>query len=136
MVWVRLMHQCHHCKQTLPIAFFNKHKNKPKGLDNCCYVCHKARRIHLRGRHRGRVETITIKECWDIYNLFEGRCFRCNSKERITFDHHNNSKPISINNCVVLCNQCNASKRQKKPSEFYSATQLNQLVFHYEIEPI
>lgn len=130
------MHQCRRCKQQLHITFFDKNKNRPQGLEKYCYICRKVNRIHLRGRHRGRIETITTQECWDIYNLFKGHCFNCGSKERITFDHHNNLKPLSKTNCVLLCNRCNATKGIKKPYEFYSATQLYELVFQYRIESL
>ncbi len=132
------MLKCLMCKQLLEERFFNKRQKSShrKRLEHTCRICRKAARIRLRGSKYGKIETITWKECWDIYNIFHGQCFNCGTKETLTLDHHNNDKPLVFGNGVLLCNRCNASKRQKKPDEFYSATQLKELVFQYKIEPI
>lgn len=129
---------CSCCKQILPKALFNKKKARyhRQGHDGVCRICTKASKIRLRGAHKGMTETIDWAECWNIYNLFKGICYFCGSTKALTIDHHNNDKPLSIRNGVLLCNSCNATKRQKKPHEFYSATQLNELVFQFKINSV
>ncbi len=129
---------CGCCKQTLSFDFFDRNKsNSHRGYyHHECYICRKANRIRLIGLYKNMSENITWQECWEVFNLFEHSCFVCGVKGRLTLDHHNNLLPLKIGNAVVLCNKCNATKARKKPQEFYSTTQLEQLVFQYRTQHV
>lgn len=64
------------------------------------------------------------------FNLFDHKCFNCDTKDGLEIDHH---KPLSKGfgltrtNAVVLCRQCNAKKNNKDPQNFYTNQQLKLL---------
>lgn len=72
----------------------------------------------------------------DIYNKFNGCCFKC--QKHIPFertdlkqlDHtlpHVYWWPYTTENATLLCNDCNQSKKDKWPSIFYSDIELKKL---------
>ncbi len=68
--------------------------------------------------------------------LFENKCFNCNSKENIHIDHHNPlvlGFGLSRTNAVLLCSKCNITKGPKRPQEFYEENQIKLLEEQYKI---
>ena len=65
-----------------------------------------------------------------VYSRFSNRCFNCLSIDRLEIDHH---MPLSLGygltleNAVLLCKSCNASKGSKLPEEFYMPDKLSAL---------
>ena len=61
------------------------------------------------------------------FKLFNNKCFNCPSTTNLEIDHH---KPLSKNNglsrtnAVVLCKNCNSSKHNKDPKDFYSSDKI------------
>lgn len=102
-----------------------KYKATPKGrITN--------QQVARRRRERKRMLDLrlTSQEVTLIYDRFGHSCFNCAVKQNLELDHH---KPLSrgyglsVNNAVLLCRSCNASKHSKKPENFYSQEQLQRL---------
>ncbi len=56
-----------------------------------------------------------------VKEVFEGRCARCGTTERLELDHH---LPLEaghrlLGNAVLLCRNCNARKHTRFPKRFY-----------------
>jgi len=69
-------------------------------------------------------------------NLFNNKCFNCNSLNNITVDHHkplSKGNGLSRTNAVVLCQSCNSKKHNKDPNVFYTLTQIKLLEESYDI---
>lgn len=65
-----------------------------------------------------------------IYKRFLFQCFKCESKNRLEIDHHyslSSGHGLALNNAVLLCRSCNASKGNKDPEDFYTSEQLKCL---------
>ena len=63
-------------------------------------------------------------------NLFNNKCFNCNSENNLHIDHHyplSKGHPLTRNNAVLLCRSCNSIKNSKLPEDFYSEDKLKQL---------
>ncbi|MGM0511805.1 MAG: hypothetical protein ACQER3_03860 [Pseudomonadota bacterium] len=69
----------------------------------------------------------------DIWNRFRGHCFNCNNplenKRKMHLDH---TRPLALlwpldGTATALCSTCNTRKRDRPPSQFYNAIQINQL---------
>lgn len=75
-------------------------------------------------------ENFTILEENVVMEMFEYKCFNCNSTDSLTIDHH---RPISkgyaleLGNAVVLCKSCNSSKKDKDPEVFYNKEMLKKI---------
>ncbi|MCB1144896.1 MAG: HNH endonuclease [Leptospiraceae bacterium] len=70
------------------------------------------------------------------YDLFNHKCFNCNSIEFLSLDHHiplSKGGKLEKGNTVLLCRSCNSSKRNKLPEDFYSHEQLIELREKYGI---
>ena len=86
--------------------------------------------IRRRDLSKGFDIRLTAENINEIYSRFNNQCFNCGSKNNLTIDHH---KPLSggfglsIDNAVILCNPCNASKCDRMPQEFYKPYQLEIL---------
>ena len=84
-----------------------------------------------RERKIGLDAQFTPKDAKLIYERFNYRCFNCQSIKQLQIDHH---RPLScgygltLNNAVLLCKSCNASKNDKMPEDFYTPKQLLDLV--------
>jgi len=55
------------------------------------------------------------------FEVFEERCVRCGTTERLELDHH---RPLRdghalVGNSVLLCRSCNARKHGRQPEAFY-----------------
>ena len=62
-------------------------------------------------------EKITLK-------AFSHKCVNCKSTENIEIDHHRpliKGNALTIYNAVPLCRNCNASKNDRNPEDFYGA---------------
>jgi len=59
--------------------------------------------------------------------LFDNCCANCGSTDSLCIDHHqplSKGNALTKQNAVLLCNKCNASKRDKLPSIFYTVDML------------
>lgn len=65
-----------------------------------------------------------------LFALFDNKCFKCGSTERLDIDHH---IPIKLGghlvpgNLVALCKLCNNNKHDRLPDEFYAPDELKAL---------
>lgn len=85
-------------------------------------------------RYRERKQLLDLKlslqDIEIIYNRFSHQCFNCGSVDCLSIDHH---RPLSlgfgltINNAVLLCRSCNATKHDKMPEDFYDPFKLEIL---------
>lgn len=65
-----------------------------------------------------------------IHKYFNHQCFNCGSKNRLEIDHHyplSKGYGLTLENAVLLCKSCNASKHDKMPEEFYTPEKLMEL---------
>lgn len=69
----------------------------------------------------------------DIWNKFEGKCFKCKTKipsmNKMHLDH---TRPLANlwqldETATCLCEGCNSQKRDRSPSDFYTLDELNDL---------
>lgn len=66
----------------------------------------------------------------EVMNLYSPQCMKCGAIDKIQVDH---IKPrslwphleLSIDNCQLLCEQCNSRKSNKETSDYRSAAQKN-----------
>ena len=74
--------------------------------------------------------SLTANEIYAIRCVFENKCIKCGSSNKICLDHH---RPLSrgfsltIDNAVLLCKKCNSSKGAKMPEDFYSKEELETI---------
>ena len=104
-----------------------KYNKTPKGR-----ICKQQAARRRRERKYNLDLELTSQDITLIHNRFHDSCFNCGIKEKLEIDHHNplsNGYGLSIDNAVLLCRSCNASKRDKSPEDFYSLNQLQQLEF-------
>jgi hypothetical protein len=82
----------------------------------------------LRYRHRTGVELADT-----VHSKFEGACFRCGTRFSGPRDMHlDHTRPLALlwpldATATALCGGCNSEKRDRPPSEFYSADELDRL---------
>jgi 5-methylcytosine-specific restriction endonuclease McrA len=79
-------------------------------------------------------DKLDYKEKERLYDIFERRCFKCGSRERLTIDHHlplSKGYPLKDKeaglNGVILCEKCNSHKGDNLPSEYYERKELQKL---------
>lgn len=61
---------------------------------------------------------------------FDHQCFKCGSKDTLHIDHHRPMSKLNrleLGNAVVLCKECNFSKNDKDPEDFYSENELAEI---------
>jgi len=69
----------------------------------------------------------------DIWNKFERKCFNCDIPLATSQDMHlDHTRPLALlwpldETATCLCNSCNSQKRDRPPSEFYTAVKLRNL---------
>lgn len=86
-----------------------------------------------RERKRYLDMQFTHEDLQRVYERFDFKCFNCGSASNLCIDHH---RPLSLgygltlNNAVLLCRACNASKSNRMPEEFYSQDKLKSLECH------
>lgn len=76
------------------------------------------------------VEAIKVAKKRQLWNIFDGRCFRCGSTGPLDMDHHvpqHLGGRLVAGNVVLLCTPCNSVKRTAHPFTFYSPPQLAAL---------
>jgi len=95
-----------------------------------------ARLVHQQSTRRRRERKrnldlrFTTLDTKIVYESFDHICFNCGGTDRLQIDHN---KPLSLgyglslDNAVLLCKSCNASKRDKMPEDFYTSEQLLRL---------
>lgn len=79
---------------------------------------HKRRQIKM-----DLMEDYTKKDREYTMNLFNHKCANCGSTENLCIDHHyplSKGNPLTRQNAVILCNQCNTRKYNKDPIGFYT----------------
>jgi len=86
--------------------------------------------------HRRRERQIGLDSTWskedilEVYARFGDKCFVCDTSHDLSIDHH---RPLSeghslcLENAVLLCVSCNASKSTKDPQDFYAQEQMEVL---------
>jgi len=116
----------------------NKNKIKiiqKKYINNNPLVA-KAQRLKRRDRSISVKELISSKLLSLTYDKFNYKCFKCNSMENLTIDHHyplSKGFPLSPENSVILCRSCNSKKGKILPELFYTSEQLKELHERYGI---
>ena len=96
-------------------------KNKDKTLEG------KRRR---RARKLGCDENYTKEDRKTTLLAFGYKCFNCGNTDNLCVDHHRpliKGNPLSLENAVVLCKTCNASKGSKDPEIFYGIKRCAEL---------
>ena len=66
-----------------------------------------------------------------IMNLFNNACFNCGSNKSLQIDHIyplSLGNPLTLQNASVLCINCNSSKGNKNPIEFFGNDKFNSLI--------
>lgn len=146
---------CTQCKNVKDKAMFHKTAGNFDGLARTCKECCRVRKLKFRNtdeyrsnrlianrkklakaRYRERknqcveTSTLTPSDVAIIFERFGDKCFNCDSRERLTLDHHMPIKAgysLTYSNAVALCYECNSAKQDKLPTEFYSADKLAYL---------
>jgi HNH endonuclease len=130
----KLHDKCKQCSRKENLIYVNKdnrriyqrkNKNKlnsqrrarPNFHEQCRKYARKRRDLSLNAgeSYSANDEMITMEE-------FGRKCFKCGSSNQLCIDHHrplSSGHPLDLDNAVVLCNSCNASKGPKDPEEFY-----------------
>jgi len=79
---------------------------------------------------RNKIEDVKSINTSIVIDMFNGKCFKCGKNTRLSIDHHmplSKGFKLSYSNAVVLCSNCNSSKNNKHPKEFYSKDELIKL---------
>lgn len=75
-------------------------------------------------------ENFTPEDEKFIYMLFSDMCFKCNSIQELSVDHHyplSKGNKLELDNAVVLCKSCNSQKYKSRPEDFYTEAELQKL---------
>lgn len=81
-------------------------------------------------RKRGIDMQFNDSDMITVYQRFKSKCFNCGCSERLQIDHNyplSRGYGLRLDNAVLLCRSCNASKSDKLPHEFYSQDKLLEL---------
>jgi hypothetical protein len=82
----------------------------------------------LRYRHQTGKELVD-----DVYEKFAHKCFKCGYEFRSAKEMHlDHTRPLALlwpldGTATALCKDCNSRKRDRPPSEFYTAEELKRL---------
>ena len=121
---------------------YEKNKSKERIINRQWFRNNKEKAYAIAARRRdkkkllGESDNITQIFYSKVKSKFNNRCFKCNSIERLSIDHHyplSKGNPLTLNNAVLLCKSCNSSKNNKLPETFYSPEQLTDLQLNYGI---
>jgi 5-methylcytosine-specific restriction endonuclease McrA len=111
-----------------------KNPEKRRAIDRKYQISHpdifRAKSSRRRAKKRGVKEFFTAEQRQKVMLQFGYSCFSCGYKESPCLDHHlplSAGHPLEFGNAVILCRSCNAKKRNKLPSEFYTPEQLIRL---------
>lgn len=83
-------------------------------------------RAYKRKRRAKRIkidENYTISDEAITRDIFNNKCFKCNSIEKLAIDHHyplSKGNKLDVGNAVILCSSCNSTKWAHPPNEFYT----------------
>lgn len=94
------------------------------------YLVNKAASHRRRERKVGLDSNFNKQDILEVYSRFGHKCFACGTDQSLSIDHHRalaHGYGLSINNAVILCISCNATKGTKSPEEFYTQEQLEVL---------
>lgn len=114
-----------------------RENNKEKELQRCKkYKKNNPDKVrHNKRKRRARIKAVnenySTRDEQITYEIFNNRCFNCNTSDNLSIDHHNclnDGNPLSVNNAVILCISCNSSKGIKAPEKFYTISQLKKLL--------
>ena len=116
--------------------YYSTNENKLKRL-NRQRLWIDLNRDHVSQYVRMRRDLVSILDCnytIDDYEytkkIFNGKCFRCGSIEKLCVDHHmplSKGFGLSRSNAVILCKSCNSCKKNKHPLEFYTEDEILRL---------
>ncbi len=103
----------------------SRYKKTPHGrlVESACG--HRRRELKA-----GLDSTWTREDILEVYARFDDKCFNCGTSSELSIDHH---RPLSeghglrLENAVLLCVSCNASKSTKDPQDFYVQEQMEIL---------
>ena len=110
---------CTACKESKPLAFFNKNKNGKFGKHSICKEC-RAERSRFRYSNGDtyairlkKLYGLSVKEYDELYAEAEGQCQCCGIKEkelnkRLAVDHCHSSGKVR----GLLCGKCNTALGQ------------------------
>jgi 5-methylcytosine-specific restriction endonuclease McrA len=89
------------------------------------HVTHKVERGIIsatrRARKHGVAENFTKEQRGVVLSVFDNKCFKCGTTQKLTFDHFKplvGGNPLTPHNAMVLCRPCNSSKGIKNPKLF------------------
>lgn len=95
-----------------------------RNSNNLCARKRRALKIGLNENYTSEDEQIT-------FQIFGNQCFKCGkAPKRLAIDHHialSRSVPLTVDNAVPLCRNCNSRKWKKLPENFYSIEQLEKI---------
>lgn len=83
-----------------------------------------------RAKEKSVNERYTEEDQKITFEIFGKQCFRCESDDDITIDHHyclNKGNALTIENAVPLCRSCNSRKKCKDPKDFYTNEELQEI---------
>ena len=92
----------------------NKHKYKKRHLFN---------NLKRRDRKATFDSDYTFEQQQITLAVFDNKCHNCGSTEKLSIDHYyplSDGNPLSISNAIVLCRNCNSSKHNKLPEDFFT----------------
>jgi 5-methylcytosine-specific restriction endonuclease McrA len=102
-------------------AYTRKYNRSPQGV-----LKYKRR----RERKYGLDGVLSVQDLALIRERFSHQCFNCGRNDRLEIDHHrplSRGHGLTIDNAVLLCRSCNASKRDQSPQDFYQQEKLEVL---------
>ena len=108
------------------------HKTEEHNYDRkdgylACGICMAAAQRRRRDRKNKLDIHYSINDEKITRQIFNNRCFKCQSYDYLQIDHHyplSRGYALSCHNAVLLCKFCNSSKGNKNPENFYSSQEL------------
>jgi len=76
-----------------------------------------------------KLEVIAQVKRRQLLEMFDNRCFRCDTAQDLNFDHHwpiEKGGRLIPGNVMILCGPCNNLKRARLPEDFYSPAELTR----------
>jgi hypothetical protein len=95
--------ECLDCKKTLPVSEFVAYKNG--GLHSLCKICKRERfKKYQKSYGRFKKYKLTLSDYEVMYESQSGKCYICNSHEKILHIDHNHTTNVVRK---LLCKKCN-----------------------------
>lgn len=79
---------------------------------------------------------LTAKDVLDIRKSFNHQCFKCGCTHDLQLDHHiplNKGGKLTKDNTVILCLECNGTKSDLLPKDYYTEEELSLLKSKHHI---